>query len=70
MFNQFLNTKIICICPKLIVNSQEPTACHTSVVTSLPVVSSDLRSAARFVKPYGSAQCKFDYAIPNRWGHQ
>ena len=35
------------------------------MVTRLPVVLSDLRSAARFAKPYGPAQCDFVYETPN-----
>ena len=32
------------------------------MVTILPVELSDLRSAVRFAKPYGPAQCEFVYA--------
>ena len=54
VFHMFLDTQIICICSTLIVNAQEPTIYHTWMVTSLPVVLSNLR---------------FVCAIPNRWGH-
>ena len=56
---KLLETQIICVCSTLIVNSQEPTAFHTWMIISQPIVLSYLRSAARFAKPYGSAHCKF-----------